>query len=246
MNIRGIFSEKNNSNIPLEEAVLIYLQEKNDRNLSRVMEEGKKLVYYFAGFYSGGPPGEDFIQVAYEGLLKAVKRFDPDRGISFATYAGHYIKGEIRHHIRKESLFYRPGVIADLQNRVDIIIDEYMKETGEMPSVDYIAEFLNVRKEGVHEILKAGLVPLEDIQLSKISSQRYESFRLPLEDKILLGQALHGLNETQRKIIYLLFFEECTQQQVGEKLGISQRKVSRILHKGLKQLRLTLSEGNSI
>ncbi|UNC92575.1 sigma-70 family RNA polymerase sigma factor [Candidatus Contubernalis alkaliaceticus] len=181
MHKKEFFSIKNNSNPNLEESVFTYMKEKNQVNLSRVMEEGKRLVYYFAGHYCVSVSREDLIQAGYEGLLKAVKRFNPEMGVSFSTYACHYIKGEIRHYIRKESLFYRPGFIV-------------------------------------------------------------ESFKLPVEDKLLLSEAFGSLSRIQKEIIYLLFFEEYTQKQVGEKLGINQRKVSRILHKGLKQLWISLTE----
>ncbi len=216
MQKRGVFSKKINSNPQLEEAVFTYLKEKDQTNLSRVMEEGERLVYYFASFYSDGALGEDLVQVAYEGLLKAVKRFDPERGISFSTYACHYIKGEIRHYLRQEDKFYRPELIINSQNRVDRII------------------------------MKAGLVPLEEIEISKITSLRCQSLPFSIEDKILLVQALHSLSNIQRIIIYLLFFENYTQLQAGEKLGISQRKVSRILHRSLKQLCNFLTQEKNI
>ena len=220
----------------LEAAIAAYIAARSPEHLRRVVEAGTGLVYHFAGLYSHGGRRDDLSQAGFEGLLKAAHRFDPRRGVSFATYAGHCIMGEIRHQIRKEASFDRSGRVAELQIRINETIDEYFKSTGEVPDLAFIARAVNVREDGVVQAMRAGRVPLEEVDLSKIQSLRYESFRLPIEDRIALEQAVNKLSSLQRKVIGLLYYRELTQEQAAVELGISQRKVSRLLHKSLHQL----------
>lgn len=229
------------SSICMEKAVGEYLENPSKAHLSQLVEAGRKLVYHFASLYTPGHPRDDLCQAGFEGLLKAARSFDPSRGVAFSTYASHLILGEIRHFVRKETSYYRPGCIAELQGRVDAFIEETLKATGEAPSLEAIASALNVREEGVVQAMRAGRVSLEEVDLSKIHSQRYESFRLPIEDRIALEQALKRLGEVQRKVVFLLYYRDMTQAQVASELGISQRKVSRLLHKSLKQMLKTLA-----
>ncbi len=228
----GITRDAANNN--MEAAIADYLRCPDEWHLQRVVRDGSRLVHHFANLYALDRPKEDVLQAGFEGLIKSVKRYDPERGVAFATYASHCIMGEIRHYIRKEAAFYRPGWAADLQGRVDRFIEECLKQTGNVPAVSEIAAALNVREEGVIQAMRAGLVSLEDIDISKIHSLRYESFHLPIEDIIVLGQALEKLSALQRRVIGLLFYRDMTQNEVAEELGISQRKVSRILNKSLK------------
>ncbi len=176
------------------------------------------------------------IQAGYEGLIKALNRFDPGKGASFTTYASHLIRGEIRHYLRDEASFYRPGCLVDLQSRVERYIDEQTMINGEPPDVPTIAEALNVREDGVVEVMRSGLVPLDSVDLSKVRSLRYESFRLPLEDRVTLDQAIQGLSEIQRRVVDLLFYRDMTQQEAADELGTNQRQISRIMHRSLASL----------
>jgi RNA polymerase sigma-B factor len=219
----------------LEKALAAYRQSRQEEDLAKLVEAGRKLVYHYLRLYSSGH-NEDMAQAGVEGLLKAVGRFDEKVGVSFATYASHCIMGEMRHHIRKEARYYRPGCVADLQRRVSCYIEGKLKESGEPPPLGEIARALNVREDGVVEAMRAGLVSLDEVELSRIKNIRYETFRLPIEDRIFLEQAINRLSELQQKVISLLFFRDMTQDQAARKLGLSQRKVSRILHKSLEEM----------
>ena len=227
---------ENKDILDLEAAFRQYQKHPDADNLTLVTECGRNLVYHFAHLYAPGRPSEDAVQAGFEGLLKAVSRFDPDKGVAFATYAGHCIMGEIRHYLRKEASFDRPGWVADIQSKVNRVIEKSLQETGEAPSVSQIARAVNVREEGVLEAMRGGWVSLDELDLSKVQSLRYESFRLPIEDKILLEQAMNRLSALQRRVINLLFYKDLTQTEAADRLGLSQRKVSRLLHKSLQQM----------
>jgi RNA polymerase sigma-B factor len=220
----------------LEHAFTMYRRSGREQDLEQVVRAGKRLVWHFVCLFSPKGSGEDLVQAGMEGLMKAVAGFDPGCGAGFVTYASHCIMGEIRHYIRKETSYYRLGCIAELQGRVERLMEDVLKATGEVPAVSEIARLLNVREEGVVQVMRAGLVSLDEIDLGKIQRMRYESFRLPIEDRIVLEQAVDRLSELQRNVIRLLFYRDMTQVEAAEELGISQRKVSRVLHKSLRKM----------
>ncbi|MBS3887181.1 MAG: sigma-70 family RNA polymerase sigma factor [Dethiobacter sp.] len=219
----------------LEEGYLRYRQSRSAEDLAEVVVAGRRLVSHFVRIYTGGN-GDDALQAGMEGLLKSVRRYDPEIGAAFSTYAAHCVMGEVRHFVRKETAYYRPGCIQELQFKVDHYVEQVLKETEALPSVEEIAAALNVRKEGVLQAMRAGLVAFEEVDLSKIRTERHETFRLPIEDRLVLQQAFKRLSRLQQKVIYYLFYRDLTQVEAAEKLGISQRQVSRVLHKSLKEM----------
>ncbi len=228
--------------ISLEEAFAVYRLSGEKEDLELVVRAGRKLVCHFVRLFSGGEVEDDLVQAGMEGLLKAVKRFDPEVGAGFATYAGHCILGEVRHYFRKEASYYRPGCVADLQSKVEKVTEERLKRTGEPPSIKEIACVLNVRESGVVQVMRAGLVSLDEINLKEIRNLKYESFKLPIEDKIMLEQAINKLSEFQRKVVRLLFYRGMTQVEAAKELGVNQRKVSRVLHKSLEKMAENMKE----
>ena len=210
--------------------------------LPDVVEAGTGLIYYFIKLYGGGQNTSDLFQIGVEGLLKAVKRYNPEGGASFTTYAGHCIMGEIRHYIRNEASYYRPGCIKGLQYRIDQEVERSLKETGAVPSISVLANRLNIKEESISEVMKAGMVSFEELDLSKIANQHLETFKLPIEDRLALAQAINRLSELQRSVIYLLFFRDMTQEQAAAKLGLNQRKISRLKEKGLEALKKELHD----
>ena len=93
--------QKKSEHLDLEEAVLAYTNDGSEENLKQIIMAGRPLVHHFANLYLGSRFSEDLIQAGYEGLLKALKRFDPGKGVRFVTFASHYIMGEMRHQLRR-------------------------------------------------------------------------------------------------------------------------------------------------
>ena len=221
----------------LEAAAQLYFLNRDESSRQAVACAATGLIRYYARLYGGACNRDDLLQAGRLGLIKALSQFDPDKSAGFVTYASHCIMGEIRHMVRKEASYYRPGCIAELQFKVEVIVEDYVKSEGETPSIAYIAKKLNVKEESVDEVMKAGLVSFDEIDTDKIHSLAYESFHLPIEDKIVLAQAARKLNDMQSKVINMLFYSNMSQQQVADEMGISQRKVSRIREKSLEIMR---------
>jgi RNA polymerase sigma-B factor len=229
--------ETETRDLSLDEAAGRYFARGGEEDRQGVVESASGLIRYYAKLYGGACDRDDLYQTGCLALLKALDAYDPKKSASFTTYASHCIMGEIRHLVRSESSFYRPGCIKELQFRVDAALEEYVRRYGGTPPASYLAEKLNVRQESIGEVMRSGLVSFEEIDAGKIHSLAYETFRLPIEDKIALAQAARKLTALQKKVLHLLFFRNLSQQQAADELGLSQRKVSRIKEKSLEVLR---------
>jgi RNA polymerase sigma-B factor len=221
----------------LEAAVRSYRENGTEAALERVIRAGEGLVIHFAGLYSRGCIDEDLKQAGYEGLLKALRRFEPAKNVLFATYAAHCIMGEIRRELKRRRAFRVPEWLSELQAAIVGATEELIREKGAEPGLKEIAERINITEAGIVEAMQAGAVSLEQIDISRLRSLRYESFKLPLEDQIAVRMALERLDELPRKVLTLTFYQDLTQEQVAQKLGLNQRKVSRLLGKGLTAMR---------
>jgi RNA polymerase sigma-B factor len=234
--------EASQNNIPLEDAARYYYQHRDEASLERVIDSASNLIRYYGNLYGKYCDKEDVFQTGIIGLMKALKNYEPDRGVKFITYASHAIIGEIRHFVRKQASYYRPGCIAELQFKVDQVIEEYTKLHDDVPPIAYIAQKLRVKEESIDEVMRAGLISFDEIDTEKIQSSTYESFRLPIEDKLILYQAFSKLSDIQKKVLQLLFYHDMSQKQVAEQMGVNQKKVSRIKETSIQTMRVQMQE----
>lgn len=217
----------------------------------------KSIAYKFK---NSGEPLEDLEQVGYIGLINALNLYNQNRGVKFITYATWLISGEIRHYIRdKHQTIKIPSWMLKLNKKIDEFVISYKKENNSFPSLYEISEKFNLTEEGIKEILKARnavqIVSLDQEhrkyssdsypKIEKIKSKNYETFKLPIEDIITLKAAFSKLKKLQRKVIYYIFEKDLTQTKIARKLGISQRKVSRIKNKALKSLKEELENNKT-
>jgi RNA polymerase sigma-B factor len=193
---------------------------------------------------TGAAERDDLVQVGYLGLLGAIERFDPERGVKFSTYAGHCVDGEIRHFIRdKTESIRRPRWMRKLSRQVAMLLESYMQAKSRLPTLKEISEALNIDEEGVVAILRAKQpLSLEDERQTggsaeRVRSLRHVSFQLPIEDRIAISEAFDSLLGLEQKVIYLFFVQDLTQKQIAGKLSLSPRKVSRLMQKALDSLR---------
>jgi len=215
-----------------EELILSYRENPSSEKEEEIFRRFSRLILKIVSKYKYRDK-EDLYQVGWIGLMKAVKRFDPSKRTKFSSYAYTLIDGEIKHFLRdKGELIRRPAWIKELVSRIMRILEQ-----GDNISVTELADKVNLTEDAVREVIKAIVKVDYDPDLTKIKSKRYESFHLPIEDKIFISQLLEKLSEVERKVIYYVFEMDLTQTEIGKILNVSQRTVSRILERALKKLR---------
>jgi RNA polymerase sigma-B factor len=198
---------------------------------------------------------DDLLQVANLGLLNAVDRFDPDRGIPFTAFASPTILGELKRHFRDRVWTVRvPRGLHDLMAEVDKAITELTKKLQRSPSVAEIAELLEIEQTDVLEVLEAnhnrrplsldrpaGSDDAEDTAPAEWVGAEDDGYEL-VEGRIALDAALPYLDERERLVLRLRFAEDMTQSQIAERIGHSQMHVSRILRRALARIREQIRE----
>ncbi|MFN8051004.1 MAG: SigB/SigF/SigG family RNA polymerase sigma factor [Acidimicrobiales bacterium] len=194
-------------------------------------------------FASRGEPLDDLVQVAMLGLVKAVERFDPEKGIPFAGFAVPTITGELRRHFRDATwAVHVPRRAKDLHVRMPATMERLRTTLGRAPTADELAEELNCTPEDVIDALDAGAAyrsastdTPEGSHAAAVSQLGVEG-GLANEERVLLEQLLLTLPERQRKIVWLRFFEDLSQSEIAEIVGASQVHVSRLLREALRSL----------
>jgi RNA polymerase sigma-B factor len=202
--------------------------------------------YLARRFANRGEPLDDLVQVASLGLLKALDRFDPDRGVEFSTYATHTIVGELKRHFRDKGWSIRaPRRMQELYLRLGKVVASMGQELGRSPTIAELAMEVKVSEEEVLEALEAGQA-YRTASLD-VATEEGESLatRLGGEDPSLedaerratLSPLLAQLLPRERLILQLRFFDGLTQSEIANRLQISQMHVSRLLARSLAQLR---------
>ena len=225
-----------------------YRQTGDRRAIETIVTMHRDLLAHLAARHAGisHESHEDLMQVAHVGLMKAVKNYEDGSGAAFATYAYCVVDGEIRHHLRDTALVKKPRWSRSLYFKVTAAATRLEEELGRRPELQEIAARVNVSSDGIVELMKlygdTSVVSIDSIEedgvdLSAIRSIHHESFSLPIEDRIMLEQAIESLTEVQRKVVYLFFYMDLTQTEIGKHLGLSQRKVSRVVASSVKSLR---------
>lgn len=194
-------------------------------------------------------PFDDLRQVARLGLLGAVDRFDPDRGIPFPAFAAPTILGELRRHFRDRAWTIRlPRGLHDLSAEIEKAVESLTRELQRPPSVAEIAERLGIDAERVLEALASGerrrplsldhpLGPDEEAApMAERIGGEDAGFELT-EDRMALREELQDLDERERTVLHLRFVEEMTQSEIAVRLGCSQMQISRLLRAILSRLR---------
>ncbi len=215
------------------------------------------LVRYLARkFANRGEPLEDLTQVGMIGLINAIDRFDPSRGIRFATYATPTIVGEIRRYFRDRGWAVKvPRRLQELNLAANKAVDKLTQKLDRAPTVREVAEVLEVGEQEALEAMELGELyelPSLDSEMGADSDEtrsvlsdyvgqvdvEIERF----ERRARLAEALRSLTPRERKIIELRFFDNLSQTQVAQRLKISQMHVSRLQQRALTKLREAVRE----
>lgn len=208
------------------------------------------LVRFLASkFKNRGEPLDDLIQVGTIGLIKAIDRFDPSRGLEFTTYATPTILGEIKRHFRDKGWSVRvPRRLQELSAKVNQANDELTNELSRSPSVEEIAKRVGASVDDVLEAMESSSayssVPLEgggssddDDAPSVIDHYATEDENLAAsDDRIVLEDAIRDFSPREKDVIRMRLFEGMTQVEIAERLGISQVQVSRLLRRTLRRV----------
>ncbi len=208
------------------------------------------LVRFLASkFKNRGEPVEDLVQVGTIGLIKAIDRFDPERGLEFTTYATPTIMGEIKRHFRDKGWSVRvPRRLQELSAKVNQATDELTNQLQHSPSVEEIAEHLGASVEEVLDAMESSSayssVPLEgggssDDEEAPSVIDHYATEDADLaasDDRIVLEQAIADFSPREQDVIRMRFVDGLTQVEIAERLGISQVQVSRLLRRTLRRL----------
>ena len=218
-----------------------------DELVERFLPLARKLARRYA---QSSEPYEDLVQVASLGLVKAVERFDPARGYAFSSFAVPTVVGELKRYFRDTA--WALHVDRGAQERARKITDAEQKlssHTGRTPTVDELAQYLELSQEEVLEGLQTaeayGAVSLdapvageEDEESSRLDLLGIEDPELRRADDIAtIFAAARHLPARERQILYLRFGEDLTQSEIAEQVGISQMQVSRLLRRSLQRLR---------
>lgn len=208
--------------------------------------------YLARRFFGRGEPIEDLTQVATIGLLKAIDRFDLERGVKFSTYATATIVGELKRHFRDKGWALRvPRRLQESGLKVGRAVTDLYQDLGRAPTVREIATRTGLSDEEVLEAQEtaqayttASLDAPTDDEGSTTGDRlgtEEESFEF-LEGWATVAPAIRGLPPRERHILYLRFFRGLTQTQIAQDLGISQMHVSRLLARALASLRQEVSD----
>jgi RNA polymerase sigma-B factor len=193
-----------------------------------------------------GEAYDDLLQVASVALIKAVDRFDPERGVEFSTFATRTVLGELKHHFRDKAWVVRaPRRLQELYLELGHAVSLLSQELSRSPTVAEVAAHLGVPEESVLQAMEAGQgyrsssIDVPDDEQEPLSARlgSEDASFVGIEDRTVLAQALATLPEREQLIVQLRFFEGLTQSEIAVQVGLSQMHVSRLLTASLEKLR---------
>jgi RNA polymerase sigma-B factor len=220
---------------------------------NEIVEEHRDVAEYYATRYSRrGVALEDLRQVGLLTMLRAVDRFDPSLGVEFSTFAGRTIEGELKRYFRDRTWTVRPPRRAqELHLAVRRAEEDLAQRLGRSPTVGELAVELGETTDHVLEAMEAG-VAHQGASLDDTASTATDRDTSPLAERvlahqepgfgrvdrtILVDELLATLDERDRTIVQMRFFEDRTQEEIAASLGVSQSYLSRMLRRVLIDLR---------
>ncbi len=236
------------STIDSEKLFELYVRTRDVDIRNQLIERYLYIAEIAAKKFAGrGVDYEDLYQVASLALVKAIERFEPERGIKFSSYATPSLIGEIKNYFRDSSRVMRlPRRDTEQLKRMNLFIQDYTARNGEAPSPKQIAEYLGISTERVLEILEmkqadnimsldSELTAGENCSLGNVLGRDDESFER-VENHDFINYCMSLLNETEKQIIEQRYIGSKTQKQVADLLHVSQMQVSRMERKILGKL----------
>lgn len=226
---------------------LIKLAQSGDAQAKNILiEENTPLVKSIIKHYRmKGVEYEDLFQLGCVGFAKAINKFDANFNVKFSTYAVPMILGEVKRYLRDEGYIKVSRSTKHQASEIKKFIEKYHGENSRSPTLDLIAKEFNMDIQDVVFTLDATRLPIsiydnadddENLSLAEKISCDEENIDMTL-DKITLKKIINNLPPKERKIIFLRYFQDRTQMEIAQELGVSQVQVSRIENKILKELK---------
>ncbi|HEX5324308.1 MAG TPA: sigma-70 family RNA polymerase sigma factor, partial [Capsulimonadaceae bacterium] len=210
-------------------------------------------------FIPSGIPLDDLVQEGFLGLLHAVNHYDSTKNVKFITYATHCIGGHLRHFLRdRGQIIKEPAWLQELSQRVRRASDALIQQLGRQPTTEEIAASVGLSEEAVAEIestralfsvasleetTEDGTRSLAERESATATGARggnisgaLQSFEAPVEEKVVLEDALRRLKELEQRVIYLFYYEDRSQTEIARELSISNNYVSHILKNSARKL----------
>jgi RNA polymerase sigma-B factor len=234
-----------------------YHEDGDLRAREQLIEQYMSLVRSLARRYAyRGEQFEDLVQIGAIGLIKAIDRFDLERGVELTTYATPNIIGEIKRHFRDKGWAVRvPRGLQELNVQLSRLVEQLTVQYSRSPTIPELAKAAGVEEEEVLEALESGRAYTslslsvgggggDDDDLDPLESLGTEEHQYAVsEDRAVLAPGFKVLDERERKILQLRFFDGLTQSQIAQQVGISQMHVSRLIRRSLEKIRETIDEG---
>jgi RNA polymerase sigma-B factor len=217
----------------------------------QLIEQYLSLVRSLARRYAyRGEQLEDLVQIGCIGLIKAIDRFDIERGVELTTYATPNIIGEIKRHFRDKGWAVRvPRGLQELNVQLSRIVEELTVQLSRSPTISELAEASGSEEEEVLEALESGRA-YSSLSLSGGTTYDNDEAVDPMEvigseepqyeiseEWAVIAPGLRALNDRERQILHLRFFQGLTQSQIAQHVGISQMHVSRLIRRSLDKIR---------
>ena len=214
----------------------------------QLVEENVGLIWCVVKrFYGRGLESEDLFQIGSIGLLKAIDKFDLSYDVKFSTYAVPMISGEIKRFLRDDGMIKVSRTLKELSYTIFQTREKLLDLLGREPTIEELADKMQIDKEEIVEALEAGsevesiYKPIHQKEGNEIrlmdKLEEKEHREEKILDHMLLQQLLGTLEKEERTLIYMRYFQDKTQSQVGKELGISQVQVSRMEKKIMENLR---------
>jgi len=208
-------------------------------------------------FLSSGELLDDLIQAGYIGLLNAASNFDLARNTRFSTYASYLIQGEIRHYIRdKHSTIRIPQWVQTMNRRIKEAEETFFQQQGRPPTLAELASDLGLTDDQLTALLR-GRDTMTYVSIDQQRRTTDPNPSAPTAERLMTGSedlphdvrmrvlvAIERLSEIQQQIVEGLFYDKKSQSEIGAELGLSQRQISRLKDKILREMRDSLEQGS--
>ena len=235
-----------------ETMALIAQAQQGDENASTILlTENAPLLKSIIKRYLGKHiEYDDLYQIASIGLLKSIKNFSYEHNVRFSTYAVPMILGEIKRYMRDDGYLKVSRSLKSLSSKITRYVDEQLKNGGDNPTVEEIAQHFNLEPAEVVFAMDATKLPVSLYEKSNDSDGKQTELieHLPTDedkkmiDKVILKDMLRQLAPREQKIVILRYFRDMTQGEIAIKMGVSQVQISRLENKILKKLKELYTE----